>query len=216
MPMVQTQPAAEGEVARLITGSAEHADVKQLITGDEIFIALIDVALIHAVYACHEFPSVMFGIEVFDVIVEGMQLHVQTRHVGTLLKFLPPVLLIAHQRTEGPLADIEGIVQYRLVMMYLLEGQALGITVTVTAFTLGNAGREVIIVQYQMTVPPTLVHAQQGIGRPLTNLGAQHVIVILVFIGMCHLVRPSSVPYEPVVIAAEIHGIVKETIVGLI
>ena len=156
-----------------------------------------------------------------------MELEVDLIFVCTLLKLLTSVLLVADNCLQPAFGKVERVVPYSLVVPDLLEGQGFGVGLYVVcrtlqlacrlvALSLNDARSLVVDGSCEVGVAPWLVQAEHQTACTLLELGAWHVAVVLVLIGMGHFVRETGIPYESLPMACEVEGVVEESVVRLI
>ena len=165
MTVVYAQTARPRPGTSRIGCGGKGAKVEELITRDEIFRALVHVALPHAVGTYGSLPSALFRQDVADVVVQRVEHHVQSRLVSALLVFLPAVLLIADDGVQCAVAEIVGVVAHHLVVVDLLERQCLAVALAVVgALALGDTWREVVDAGREMAVTPSAVVSAHCLG----------------------------------------------------
>ena len=95
--VIEAQTTAQCPLIEVIRSGGKHAYIKELIVGNEHFFTSILVALVHAIHPKCMFPSVVLGQHVAQIIVHGVQLHVEFGLVGIVFELLSAVLLVAQQ-----------------------------------------------------------------------------------------------------------------------
>ena len=133
---------------------SKASDVEEAVGGDEVFVALVERTLVHALDAGGELPFARCLQLVARIVGEGVELEVEPRLGGTLLVFPALVVLIAYKHLERAVAQQEGIVEQSLIVVDALEGhgEAVGLHVggvghepacRLVAVALDHAGFEV-------------------------------------------------------------------------
>ena len=74
--------------------SGEDSSVKELVCRYKELLSLVKRALPHAANARSKFPRAYGRQLIFNIVVDGMQHKIEACRIGTLLKFLPAILLI--------------------------------------------------------------------------------------------------------------------------
>ena len=145
-----------------------------------------------------------------------MQHKVESRCRRTFLELLTAVLLVGDNSLKCAITYKECVVADCLIVVDLLERQALAIAMAVATVTFDDTRSEMIVAQSQMAVTPFAVYSNESFGSTLTELRPEHILVVIVLIGVSHLVRPPSAPDDDVVVAFKIDGIVEESVVRLV
>ena len=101
---------------------------------NQVLLALIDVPLPHATNACRNFPIVGKGVEVLDVIIDGVQPHCQFWRLF-LFEFSSIVLLITNDGLQCSIAKVPCIIADGFIVKHFLEGRNDAITLPVKVAT---------------------------------------------------------------------------------
>ena len=165
----------------------------------------------HAAKAGGELPAGEIGRNVFNVIIEGVELEIQLRLLFLLLKLLPAVLLVAHKGLDAALPYFNTIVQNSLVVVHLLERQFQGIARGAfqdAAFvTFREAGSEVVITQRQARETPFFIESQARGEGPFAQLGSGHQTIGRIAVGVGIFVAETEVVHKAVHIAAVVKAV---------
>ena len=121
MSRVVTQSATNMPVAERTTGGGKRADVKEVIRRNQELFTQILGFLVHTVYTNHVLPSVPLSRLIVKIVVQGVQFEVQTALIIVLI-LLSSVLLITHKHFQRAVANEQGVIPHRLIVVDLLEG----------------------------------------------------------------------------------------------
>ena len=205
MAVVKAQTSVQSPMTDVGRRRNEHTEVKQVIVGNQEFVALVERTLPHAAHAAGDAPIfAQAPRHVVDVVIDRVQLEVEPVLIRKL-KLLATVLLVGQHGVEPAVAQVEGVIEHGLVVIHLLIGLAMVIGLGVgiglyqfarqrVALALGDTGREVEIGTNQTCVTPCLVDAQHSRQGTLAELRVGHIAVTGGLIGVGELVAIADVP----------------------
>ena len=153
MAVIYTGSSREMPLVYFPFSCCKVADIEEMMVGNQVFFALIDVLLIHTSNACRELPIMGKSVKILKVVVDGMQSHGKSgfwfarNRRWTFLFFLfelaSIVLLIAHNRLECAVPEVPCIVAHNLCMKHFLVAWTLYEIAVVVSLTLSNAWSKV-------------------------------------------------------------------------
>ena len=108
-------------VAKTLGGGGIETEVEQSVVGNQILLALVTRLLIHTTNTSRQFPTVKLVGNVTQVVCQCVQLEIQLVLIHFLLELLTAVLLVADDGLEIARRQVQRVVPYHLVVLYLLE-----------------------------------------------------------------------------------------------
>ena len=169
MTMVVAHTATKIHLINRASCCGKQTIIKQTIIRNEKLGAFIYRLLPHTIYASGYLPCSKHWRSVMQVVVYGVEHKVESTFVSRLLKLLSTVLLISGKQFYVSIAYIPHIVEYCLVVVYLLERQRSTVTLGIEtighckiarlliSFALNNAWRKMIIIERKMSVPAIMI-----------------------------------------------------------
>ena len=155
-----------------------------------------------------------------------MELEVEFIFIGIVLEFPALVLLVADDGLQPSSRQVQRVVPYGLVVMYLLEGQGSGVGLrgpvadefsrSLVALAFDDAGRLVEQRSREVGVAPLSVQPEHHYSSPFLELRSGHVAVFFVLVGVGVFVREASVPDESLLVAGEVQRVVNKSVFRLI
>ena len=238
--VVEPESSAHAPLSEGFVGGGKESEVEQVVVGHEELLSFVSVGLPHAVDARCDAPSLEFGGEVMNIVVDGVERHVELSLVGFghIFKFFPHILLVGDVGFELSRSDEEGVVGdgfvvidllarhhpcigcgtiiYRLIRLSSIIDRHDELTRFLIAFSFHDSRVDVVIGEVEMGMSPMAVESEHSRCCMFLEPGVEHPSVVMVLIVVRHLVAVAGIPHESLVVATEIEGIVEQSVVGLV